>query len=230
MNRFKQAAMVAAATIALNAFTAPLMAASIGIGISGAWTDLDTSGTETLKTTSVVSSTSRDTVVNVPSMFIQITGPWGIVLGIEHVPLTAELGSEFTSRVDKLKGGADAETSVDQIVQAEVSDHNTVYIETPGYGFGGGSGVYLMAGYSSFDVLTNEKLGTGAAYGDASIDGTTLGIGIKTNTDHGFFAKLLGTWTDYDSISLTSTGSDAASTITADIDATAAKFSLGYNF
>ena len=230
MNRFKLAAMVAAATIALNAFTAPLMAMSLGVGVSGAWTNLETSGSETLKTSSAVQSTTIDTVVNIPSMFIQVTGPWGFVLGVEHVPLTAELGSSLTTRGDKLKGTADAAPSVDQIVQAEISDHNTYYLETPGIGFGGGNGLYLMAGYTEFDVITNETLGTGAAYGDASVDGTTLGIGIKTQTDHGFFVKLLGTYTDYSDISIASTGSDAASTVTADIEATAAKFSLGYNF
>ena len=230
MNRFKLAAMVAAATIALNAFTAPLMAMSLGIGVSGAYTNLDTSGSETLKTTSVVSSTSRDTVVAVPSMFIQITGPWGFVLGVEHVPLTAELGSSLTTRGDKLKGTADAAPSVDQIVQAEIEDHNTIYIETPGFGFGNGSGVYLMAGFTEFDIKTNETLGTGAAYPDVSIDGVTYGLGVKQKFESGIFAKALATYTDYDDISIASTGSDVASTITADIESVAAKFSFGYNF
>ena len=152
------------------------------------------------------------------------------MLGVEHVPLTAELGSSLTSRADDIKGTGDTAPSVDQIVQAEITDHNTYYLETPGIGFGGGNGLYLMAGYTEFDVITNETLGTGAAYGDASVDGTTVGIGVKTTTEHGFFVKLLGTHTDYSDISLASTGSDAASTVTADIEATAAKFSLGYNF
>jgi hypothetical protein len=141
------------------------------------------------------------------------------VLGVEHVPLTAELGSSLTSRGDDIQGTGDTAPSVDQMVQAEITDHNTYYIETPGIGFGDGNGLYLMAGYSEFDVITNETLGTGAAYGDASVDGTTLGIGVKTHTDHGFFVKLLGTYTDYSDISIASTGSDAASSITADIDA-----------
>ena len=230
MNRFKLAAVVAAATIALNAFTAPLMAMSLGVGVSGAWTSIEASGSETLKTSSAVQSTSRDTVVNIPSMFIQITGPYGIVLGLEHIPFTAEIGNEFTSRTDDIKGTAETGPSVDQIVQAEISDHNTWYLETPGYGLGDGNGFYAMVGYTEFDVITNETLGTGAAYGDASVDGTTLGIGIKTQTDHGFFVKLLGTYTDYSDISIASTGSDAASTITADLDTTAAKVSMGYNF
>ena len=42
--------------------------------------------------------------------------------------------------------------------------------------------------------------------------------------------KAVATYTDYDDISIASTGSDAASTIDADIEATAAKFALGYNF
>jgi hypothetical protein len=229
MKKYKLAAIVAALTLAISTFTTPSMAVNIGIGISGAYTDLETDGTETLKTSSAQQSTSVDTVVNIPSIFIQLEMN-GWVLGIDHIPGEAELGATKTTRGDQLKGTAEAARNVDQIVQAEISDHNTYYIETPGFGFGDGNGLYLMAGYTEFDVATNETLGTGAAYPDASIDGTTLGIGVKQTFDNGIFVKAIATHTDYDDISLASTGSDASSTIDASIESTAAKFALGYNF
>ena len=87
-----------------------------------------------------------------------------------------------------------------------------------------------MAGYTEFDIKTNETLGTGAAYPDVSVDGITYGLGVKQTFENGIFMKAVATYTDYDDISIASTGSDAASTIDADIEATAAKFALGYNF
>ena len=229
MKKFKFAAVVTALTFAISTITTPLTAVELGFGISGAYTDLETSGTETLTSSSAKQSTTVDTMVNIPSLFIQLDMN-GFVLGFEHIPLTAELGSSLTSRSDDIKGTGDTAPSVDQIVQAEIEDHNTIYIETPGFGFGNGSGVYLMAGFTEFDIKTNETLGTGAAYPDVSIDGVTYGLGVKQKFESGIFAKALATYTDYDDISIASTGSDAASTITADIEAMAAKFSLGYNF
>lgn len=229
MTKLKLTAIVAALTFALSTITAPLMAANIGVGVSTAYTDLETSGTETLKSSSATQSTSVDTVVNIPSVFIQVEVA-GWVLGVEHIPVEAVLGSAKTTRGDKLKGTADAAPNVDQIVQAEVENHNTWYIETPGYGLSEGNGVYLMAGFTEFDIKTNETLGTGAAYPDVTVDGTTYGLGVKQTFDSGLFLKAIATYTEYDDISIASTGSDAATTITADLESTAAKLSLGYNF
>jgi len=229
MKKLKLTAIVAALTFALSTITAPLMAAEIGVGISTAYTDLETSGTETLKSSSAQQSTAVDTVVNIPSVFIQIDVQ-GWVFGMEHIPITAVLGEAKTTRGDKLKGTADAAPNVDQIVQAEVENHNTWYIETPGYGLSEGNGIYLMAGFTEFDIITNETLGTGAAYPDVTVDGTTWGLGVKQKFDSGLFLKAIATYTDYDDISISSTGSDAVTTITADLESTAAKLSMGYNF
>ena len=73
-------------------------------------------------------------------------------------------------------------------------------------------------------------LGTGAAYGDKTINATTVGGGFKGTHESGISIKIMYEYTDYDNISLESTGSDAATTVTADADSQAIKLSVGYNF
>ena len=123
-------------------------------------------------------------------------------------------------------------TSITQTAQAEISDHLMAYIETPAVGLSGigNSGLYAKAGYIQLTVNTGDSLGTGAAYGNVDINGDMWGIGIRHLFDTGIILKLEGTFTDYDAIQLKSTGSDAATTIDADIDSKAAKLSLGYSF
>ena len=91
-------------------------------------------------------------------------------------------------------------------------------------------GLFAKAAISEVTVETNETLGTGASYGNQDINGRTIGFGFKKTNDSGISLKLEYNYTDYDDISLSSTGSDAATTITADADRQDVKFSIGYNF
>ena len=218
MFKARLAALTVAASI-MFAYATQALAFNIGIGISGAHTGLSSSGTHTLRTTSVQTSTQKDADVVLPAAFIQVEGPFGFVLGYERIPGEAELGKSETTRSQFIQA---AET-VTQVAQAEISDHDTWYLETPGFG----PGIYAVIGYSEADVITNENLGTGSAYGDTTVEGIMYGIGIKKSTDSGIFLKAVTSFTDYDDISITSDGSNK---VTADIEAWATKVAIGYNF
>ena len=85
------------------------------------------------------------------------------------------------------------------------------------------------------DDNTKENLDTGSIYKNADVDGTLFGIGLHKATDSGFFYRVSGEFTDYDTINLTSTTAADATTTTlnkvkADIDTMAFKVSVGKAF
>ena len=125
-----------------------------------------------------------------------------------------------------------ARVTIPQHVEAALKNHTTYYFETPGLGAGGSGGLYLTGGITSVDLLTQEALGTGSSYPDVDLDGYTVGIGWKSGTDSGILAKIAAEYTDYESISLTSTaaGGATANVINAELDTFAVKISLGYSF
>ena len=219
------AALLGALGILASALTTPLMAGSIGIGVSGASGVAGTEGSETLKTTSVVVNAERWNNVTIPSMYAQYTFGGGYVIGLDYVPTSAELGAESVTKNDLQSG--DSTTSVTQKAQAELKNHVMLYAESPAMT---ALGLYVKAGYSQVTVETNESLGSGAAYGNADVSGVTLGLGSRHQFDNGTLVKLEALGTHYDDISLASTGSDAATTIKAETEVYQIKLSLGYNF
>ena len=102
-----------------------------------------------------------------------------------------------------------------------------IYIETPGLG---AAGFYAKIGASHVTVETNESLATGATYGNQDVNGATIGLGFKGASDSGILLKASVEYTNYESVSLKSTGSDVASTIDADPETYGLKVSIGYNF
>ena len=58
-------------------------------------------------------------------------------------------------------------------------------------------------------ITTNESLDTGAAYGDADVDGATVGFGFKKAAG-GFQVKTEVSYTDWDTITLTNSGTKGA--------------------
>ena len=152
-------------------------------------------------------------------------------LGIDYVPVDADI-SDKTHSVTKYETSVtstDAHTTTarTQTAAAEISDHATAYIEI-------GKTAYVKAGIVQVTVNTQETLGTGSTYGNVDLDGRLLGVGVKGDWgNHGFY-KLEGTYTDYDTLSITSgvarTGVTNNNKITADLDVSQIKLGLGYRF
>jgi len=225
MRKNKFTALVGAGAILLGTLTTPLMAGSFGIGVAGLGLLGETDGTETLKTTSVkTSKRGVNGTGTVAAGYIQYTfGENGFVVGLEKIPGSATLGSNTVTVTDKLTDGSG--TAVTQHAEAKIDNHRGAYIESPSLG-----GLYLKVGYSEVDLTTQESLGTGSAYGDDTMSGTTVGVGFRGTHDSGIHLKFAVERTDYDSVKLTSTGSDVASKIDADLTTYGARLSIGYNF
>lgn len=200
-------------------------AAQFNLGVSGMIVDLDADGSETLKTTGVVAKKTHNETFGAGEIFLEVAPEGGgLTLGVAVIPAEAEIGSNSLARTDILTDNSGS--SVTNKASAEFSGHTTVYIALPVRD----TGFYLKAGMGQVDVQTTESLGTGAAYGDQSIDFVTIGAGYERSLDNGLFARVEGTYADYDKVELKSTGSDAVSTVTGEIDSMTARVSIGKSF
>ena len=191
------------------------VSAETRIGISGAFSTFDTSGTETTKSSNEANSGSKSEDVVVPGIFIEKTNNSGVALGFEFNPGEAELGSG-TGADD------DAETSGANKASAEVSSHMSLYGLFPL------GPAYLRFGFVHATIDTTETLATGTKYGNEDVDGKIFGLGLQKDFTSAFF-RIEATYTDYDDVKYLGTlDSDSVrNTIEADVDSTAIKLSLG---
>ena len=192
------------------------------IGIAAGLTNVEGDGTETLKDSSKKASKTVDDTTVIPSIFLELAADNGFGLGIEHVPGSADIGTG--SRADD-----DAETSGGNKASAEIDGLTSLYaIKTFD------NGLFLKVGMTQTDVITKETLNTGSTYGNKSVDGKLIGIGIHKVRDNGVFFRASAEYTAYDSITLTSGVADAVTGTTnkvdADVDTMAFKISIGKAF
>ena len=204
----------------------------IGVALSGA--RISATGTETEGTMTAAGEVNATGVKNntaIGSIFAEYTKGW-LTVGLDYVPVDADVSDKTKTRNDtetSTTASQTAETSTarTQSAQAQISDHLTAYVEV-------GSAAYLKAGYVQVTVDTQESLGTGSTYGNADLDGVLLGVGYKGDWGSNAFYKLEGTYTNYDSLSITSgvarTGVTTNNKITADLDVSQIKLGVGFRF
>ena len=227
MNKFKTL-MASIFCLTIFSFNAN---AEYGVGIVGQYINVDAEGSEK---PSVNPNSARDTesasVDNqafIASIFAEYASD-SFTLGFEHVPGSADVSDDVKTRQDTEKSVTDDDTensdTRDFKAQAEIENFNILYAEVPFYG-----GLYARLGYAEVDVNTQEVASSnGGNYGNTTLDGINYGIGYKTGN-----WKLAYEITDFDDLSLTSTGNSTNSgtnTITADLDTWALKVSYGYYF
>ena len=80
------------------------------------------------------------------------------------------------------------------------------------------------------DVITNENLGTGGAYGDTEMDGTMFGLGYHNALDNGVFFRFEGNYLDFGSASQTNTNNANRKIELTSLDGISGKISLGKTF
>ena len=223
MMKFRLATLFSSVAIILATFTGSAMAfGKFGFGLSQKGSHIEGKGTETLKESSAQQTANKIVNTIIPSGFVQFqfNEPYDFVIGYEHIPGETEIAQRTQTRTDITAADGTA-TSITQTARGEISDVRNIYLETPAFGL-----FYAKAAYGQLDVTTGESLATGSEYGNQKVNYFTYGIGVRRHWDH-FFIKLEGTFTDYDSIKLTS---DQGNVIDADIEETAAKLSIGYSF
>ena len=205
----------------------------LGIGVALSAARISASGTE-VETGSQTAETHAAAVHNntaIGSIFAEYTKGW-LTVGLDYVPVDADVSDKTKTRNDTETSTTASQTDETttaraQSAQAQISDHLTAYVEV-------GSAAYLKAGYVQVTVDTQEKLGTGSTYGNADLNGVLLGVGYKGDWGSNGFYKLEGTYTNYDSLSITSgvarTGVTTNNKITADLDVSQIKLGVGFRF
>ena len=195
------------------------------IGFTAALTDFESSGTETLNSSSNKTSADVSEQVIVPSLFFEITNNSGLGIGLDFVPVDAELGSKQKAKVDTDTDDS-SDTAGTNTASAEVSGHSTIYLMVPV------KAAFLKVGYVSADVDTTETLATGTTYGNKTVNGTMVSIGFDRDMPNGSFIRAEVAYTDYDDITLTGSADsdDASNKVDADIDATSLRLSVGRAF
>ena len=160
------------------------------------------------------------------SIFLEKSLGDKFAIGIDYVPVSAEsetaenvqnkAGSNLTSHV-----GDSAGTNK---VQVDFKDLTTAYAMI---NFGP---MYVKAGVMTVDVITNETLATGGAYGNTSLDGTMFALGMDRELSNGAFVRFEGTVMDFDGASLTNKN-DSTKSVTVDgIEGYGARISIGKSF
>ena len=216
MRKFYAIVVASLLTFTANSF------AEVGMGITANYAMTSTSGTETLRDSNKLSTTTHDEDVTIPEIFIEFIGDQG-AFGLAYVPVT-ELGSK--SRTDTNSEGSSGTYEG----KAEISDHITVYADWNLSEYMG-STIYVTGGVSRATLVTLESITTGGSnYGDENVFGYTVGLGAKGDLPfgNGLYYKASANYTEYDSYE------DSASTnnnkITADTEVTSFKGSIGYKF
>ena len=206
--------------MAMLAFTGKAFA-EMSYGVSGALTKIDASGTETEG--GEKNSTDVDNVVVIPSIFAEYSYSDTLAVGLDFIPLKADVSDRTKQRSDTETSVTDTttetSTSRTQSAQAELKNHLTLYAN-----YSLSDSFFLKAGVAYVTLETDESLGTGSKYGNLDIYGGVFGLGAQQD-NHRFEVV----YTDYEDISLTSSvarsGVTTNNKIDADLDALAFKYS-----
>ena len=198
--------------------------AEMTYGVSAALTKINADGTETEGVET--NDGSADHIVIIPSLFAEYAYSDTISIGLDYIPMKADVS-------DKAKSRSDVETSVTgtttttttsrtQSAQAELSNHVTLYSN-----YMLTDTAFVKAGVAFVQLDTQESLGTGSNYGNEDIYGAVIGIGSKQGN-----SRFEIVYTDYEDVSLTSTvartGVTTNNKIDADLDTLAFKYSYAF--
>jgi len=210
-------------TIAMLTFVGKAYA-EMSFGVSAALTKINASGTETENGEATTGDADNNTVI--PSVFAEFAFSDTLSIGLDYIPLKADVS-------DKTKSRTDVETSVAGTVtttalsrnnkaQAELKNHVTLYTNMMI-----NDTYFIKAGVAFVELQTVDSLATGSKYGNEDIYGGVIGLGAKAD-NHRFEIV----YTDYEDISLTSsvarTGVTTNNKIDAELDTFAFKYSYAF--
>lgn len=198
--------------------------AEMRYGVSLAYTHVDASGSETEGGEKTNKSVENKVVI--PSIFAEYSASDVLSLGIDYIPLSADVSDKTHKRTDvetSVTGTTTAaNTTRNQKAQAELENHITLYAN---YSLDGT--YYLKGGVAFVNVASDETLDTGSKYGDEEIFGGVIGLGAQEGN-----LRIEILYTDYEDISLTSTvaRTDVSPNNKIDADLDTLAFKLSYLF
>ena len=144
-------------------------------------------------------------------------------IGVSYVPGDIESETAEQIRQDQKDGAVNAAKT--NKIKVALKDYTTAYIAIDIT-----EHLYIKAGMVKMDLITNENLGTGSAYGNSDLDGSTFGAGYHHEMDNGLFFRGEFMLTEIGGLSLTSTTNSDNKVTVNDIHGANATISIGKAF
>jgi hypothetical protein len=142
------------------------------------------------------------------SVFIEKTLGDRFMIGASYVPDAIESETATATRFERTGRANNAGSSVTQSMQVDFTDLSTLYA-----GVKVTDNAYIKVGAMTVDMVTNESLGTGSTYGNASMNGTVIGVGYDNSMDNGLFVRVEANYMQFDGVSLTSSSGSQKMTV-----------------
>ena len=148
-----------------------------------------------------------------PSIFgevrFDIVDRLGLTLGASLIPGSAEFVKESKPDSD-LTSVADGTNTGTSTITGNISGFHKIYIQ-PTVRLTDVFSVYLTAGVSTMDVEGKAVLVTSTDFTKTiASEGTHFGVGVIAQIANGFFMKIEGNASDYDSVTFTTADSTTA--------------------
>ena len=181
-------------------------------------------------TTDVTKSTAdegedAEAAVMMGSIFFEAALTDQVSLGVNYVPHSMD--SETTENIQNMHAVATGEdtSSVRNTVKISFEDLTTIYALA-----NINDNVYAKVGYVEVELITDENLGTGGAYGNTTLDGYSIALGYSMDMADGMFARFEASYMDLDGATLTN-DNDSTKSVKADgISGYGAGISIGKSF
>jgi hypothetical protein len=174
---------------------------------------------ERLRADGVSSTSSSKTQDDVFLGYVSLFGEahllnTGLRVGVSYVPYALESETTDNTRNDNCtNNGADsggdntntgACTATKQTVQIDLEDLISMYVAYHHeIDLGLIDSVFVKGGVLQADVITKEKLASGSQYGNTTLSGQFVGLGVEKNMDNGLFVRFEGNVTQFQNIKLT---------------------------
>ena len=200
------------------------------VGISGSMAVYAATGTEkNFNEAGTAVDTTTDEhgafVAEYGSIFLEAALNDAISIGIDYVPMSME--TETTENIQNI-GNLPADPGSGEkrnTVKVSFEDLTTIYALA-----NLNDNVYAKVGYVEVDVITDENLATGGAYGNTSFDGFTIALGYSLDMADGTFARFEASYMDLDGATVTN-DNDSTKSVTVDgINGYGAGISIGRSF
>ena len=205
----------------------------VGVAVMGAGFEADGakeifSGDHSSNTTSTkVTKDAKDENENaegafaLASVFAEFAANDQVSIGLSFVPHSATTEEAENTQNMETSFSAQATNSVKVSFEDLVTVYGLINLN---------ENVYAKAGFMQVELITEENLGTGGAYGNDTLEGYTLALGYNYDLADGMFVRGEAAYMEIDGVTLTNQN-DSTKSVSADgITGMGVQISVGKSF
>ena len=160
------------------------------------------------------------------SIFFEAAVNDKISLGASYVPHSMDSETtENTQNIGGLPAGPNDDDESRNTVKVSFEDLTTVYALV-----NLDNNIYAKIGFVQVEVITDENLATGGAYGNTDLDGYSIGLGYSLDMADGMFARVEASYMDLDGATVTNDNDSTKSVKVDGISGYGAGISVGKSF